>query len=321
MDKQQLLLQLKVMADDGRIKKGEVLPLFSSKIINGHVKQTRITEMLYYLGAVIVFLGIALVLAQEWTGLTPNVRIMSTMGSAVAAFAVGLIASLCANAKRLGNAFYLIAAFTMPVGAIVCCDVMQCNLASPDVNMCVAGLLFVFFVLCYIFLKNSIFALFSIVYGTWLYFSTIGQILLNSGLEDTGKAFLYMLLALGATYGVLGCAFKKTKLQHLSWVLYTAGSTIFLGSAFCLGGIKPSQDAVWELLFPILAFGTILLGAYYKERAFQIFGTLYLVSYIFKITVEYFSGQLGWALALVLAGLAMICSGYLSTWLKKKLQK
>jgi len=42
------------------------------------------------------------------------------------------------------------------------------------------------------------------------------------------------------------------------------------------------------------------------------------MAYILKITFEYFSSGLGWPLALVIAGLAMIGVGYMSISLKKK---
>ena len=43
-----------------------------------------------------------------------------------------------------------------------------------------------------------------------------------------------------------------------------------------------------------------------------------LMAYILKITSEYFSSGLGWPLALILAGLAMIGVGYMSISIKKK---
>ena len=46
--------------------------------------------------------------------------------------------------------------------------------------------------------------------------------------------------------------------------------------------------------------------------------SMYLMAYILKITAEYFTDSLGWPLALVLTGLALIAIGYLHFNLKSK---
>ena len=74
----------------------------------------------------------------------------------------------------------------------------------------------------------------------------------------------------------------------------------------------------WELIYPGLVFGALFLSVHIKSKAFLTWGTLFLMAYILKITSEYFSSGLGWPLALVIAGLAMIGVGYMSLSLKKK---
>jgi hypothetical protein len=49
-----------------------------------------------------------------------------------------------------------------------------------------------------------------------------------------------------------------------------------------------------------------------------IIGTGALVVYIFKITGEYFADSLGWPLALIVAGFAMIAIGSLFVRLNRK---
>ena len=74
----------------------------------------------------------------------------------------------------------------------------------------------------------------------------------------------------------------------------------------------------WELIYPGLVFGTLFLSVHVKSKAFLTWGTLFLMAYLLKITSEYFSSGLGWPLALVLAGLMLIGTGYMSFSLKKK---
>jgi hypothetical protein len=62
----------------------------------------------------------------------------------------------------------------------------------------------------------------------------------------------------------------------------------------------------------------ILLSIWLKSKSFLVFGALFLMIYILKITSEYFTNSLGWPLALVLAGLLLIGIGALSVWLNKR---
>jgi len=74
----------------------------------------------------------------------------------------------------------------------------------------------------------------------------------------------------------------------------------------------------WELVFPGLSFGILFLSVYLKTRSFLIFGTLYLMFYILKITNEYFTSGFGWALSLIILGFALIGIGYFAFYLNKK---
>ena len=79
-----------------------------------------------------------------------------------------------------------------------------------------------------------------------------------------------------------------------------------------------TQNVFWELIFPGLALATLFVSVPLKAKSFLTFGALFLMSYILKITAEYFTSGLGWPLALVLAGLMLIAVGYLYVFIKKK---
>jgi ABC-type branched-subunit amino acid transport system permease subunit len=71
-------------------------------------------------------------------------------------------------------------------------------------------------------------------------------------------------------------------------------------------------------VYPLLVFGVIFLSVYVKSKAFLVFGTIFLIAYILKLTSEYFSSGLGWPLALVLAGLAIMAVGYYAVRINKR---
>jgi hypothetical protein len=116
----------------------------------------------------------------------------------------------------------------------------------------------------------------------------------------------------------MGYSFSKNERAPLSGFLYSFGILGVLGAALILGEWTPNQNVFWELIYPILVFGALFLSIHIKSKAFLIWGTIFLMAYILKITAEYFSTGLGWPLALVIAGLAMIGVGYMSISIKNK---
>lgn len=135
---------------------------------------------------------------------------------------------------------------------------------------------------------------------------------------DDWKFHEYRVLVASIAYMLLGYAFSKNERAPLQGFLYSFGILGFLGAALTLGGWEPNQNVFWELIYPGFVFGALFLSVHVKSNAFLTLGTLFLMAYILKITSEYFSSGLGWPLALVIAGLAMIGVGYMSLSLKKK---
>ena len=122
----------------------------------------------------------------------------------------------------------------------------------------------------------------------------------------------------GLSYMFLGYSFADTDRKGLSPALYGFGALSFLTAAFTLGGYSPNQNLFWELIFPGLAFGVLFMSVYLRARSFLVFGTMFLMFYIFKITHEYFTSGFGWALSLIIMGFALMGLGYLAFYLNKK---
>jgi hypothetical protein len=86
---------------------------------------------------------------------------------------------------------------------------------------------------------------------------------------------------------------------------------MILGAGLSLGGF-------WDILYIGLVFGVILLSVYLKSRAFLIFGALFLMAYLIKITGEYFADTIGWPIALIFAGFAVIGVGFVAYYINKE---
>ena len=320
MEKQELLDLIKVLATQGAITKEEIVRAYeeSCGIEKGKTEGNKVTvaDVFYYIGGAIVFVGISIYVWQTWGTHGIMVRVLATLGSSVAAYITGVLLNTDRRTERAGLAFHLISATVMPLGLYVVFDNAGFTVDRPGTQSLIAGILFATYILSYIVFRKELFTLFNIIFGTWLFFSFTGFLIGSRPFfEKWGE---YCILSIGFAYIMLGYYFAQSKRIALSGFTYSFGIMGFLGAALALGGWSPNQNIFWEAIFPGLALGAVIASIYLKSRSLLIFGSLYFIGYILKITNEYFEHEIGWSFALVIAGLAFIVIGYISFYLHRK---
>ena len=320
--KEEVIGYIKTLAEQKILTRDEVATAYDSgskiKVDTILARKLGIAEILYYIGGAIIFLGISILLWQNWTILGFGTKVLVTLGSGVAAYIVGLLFSRDEQIETVGSAFYLISALVMPIGMWVVLDNAGFKTDSYASQSFISGVMLITYLFSWLAFRKNIFILFSILFGTWFFFNFTGWIVQGNPLFDDWKFSMYRVLVAGTAYINIGYAFSKNERAPLSGFLYGFGIVGILGSALTLGEWKPNQNIFWELIYPGLVFGALFLSVYIKSKAFLTWGTLFLMAYIIKITSEYFSTGLGWPLALVLAGLSMIAVGYMSISIKRK---
>lgn len=322
MNKEELLQQIRSLAAENLITKEELTKAYDEalgkKTDVAITKKLGITEIFYYIGGVIVFLGIAVLVWQNWSILSVATKIIVTLGSGIAAYIVGVLFGRYEKMDPVGQAFYLIYALVTPIGLYIVFDNAGFDAGSHGTQSLIAGILFGTHLLSLVIFRKNIFTIFSIIFGTWLFFAFTSFLIGGKPHFGELKFFEYRFLLTGLAYILLGYSFSRDKRHSITGPLYGFGIFGFLGAALVLGGWEPNQNVFWELIYPGLVLGVIFLSVYLKSKAFLTFGSIYLMVYILKITAEYFTGSLGWPLALVLAGLALIAIGYFSFYLNRK---
>jgi len=321
MDKKELLKYIQSLASQQAVTKDELISAFDAgsrgDVSGEESRQAGISHILYYIGGAVVFLGISVLIWQNWTSLNSATKILSTLGSGIASYIAAVFLSREERLDIVSRAFYFISALVMPMGLHVTFHIAGLDTGSYGVQSVVSGILLVTFILSYLTNRKTVFLIFNIIFGTWLFFSFTGFLI--GGSPNFGWEFsAYRVLCTGLAYALLGYYFTETSHRALTGALYGFGAFCFLGAALALGDWKPHQNWFWELVFPGLVFGVMFLSVYLRSKAFLTFGSLYLIAYIFKITSEYFAQSLGWPLVLVLTGLGLIAIGYLHFSLKRK---
>lgn len=320
--KEEVLQYVRALAEQKVVTRDELTEAYDSGSgIKQDVVLTKklgVAEILYYIGGAIVFLGISILLWQNWSTLGFGTKVLATLGAGIAAYFVGLLFSRDERTETAGSAFYLISALVTPIGLWVVFDNAGFDASSYGSQSLIAGIMLGTFLLSLAVFRKNVFTLFSILFGTWLFFSLTSWMVGGAPYFNDWKFYMYRVLVAGVAYILMGYAFSKNERAPLSGFLYGFGILGFLGAALALGEWKPNQNVFWELIYPGLVFGALFLSVHVKSKAFLTWGTLFLMAYILKITSEYFSTGLGWPLALVIAGLAMIGVGYMSLSIKKK---
>lgn len=321
MEKNDLLKHIRFLASQKMITKDELISAFdagsSQDVSLQEPGNAGISHILFYIGAAIVFLGISVLLWQQWRALSSAAKILSTLGSGIAVYIAAIFFSREERLEAVSRAFYFISALVMPLGLHVTFYVAGIDTGTPGVQSIVSGILLTTFLLSYFVNRKTVFVLFSIIFGIWLFFS-FSSFIVGGRPGFDWEFSAYRILCVGLALALLGYYFSQTAHRSLTGALYGFGVFFFLAAALVLGDWKPHQNWFWELSFPGLVFGIMFLSVYLKSKSFLTFGSLYLIAYISKITGEYFADSLGWPLVLVLTGFGLIAIGYLHFSLKKK---
>ena len=324
MDKQQLLSEISQMAQSGKLSQAEVLAVFPGAPAGmqetATAKHLSISEILYYIGGAIVFLGIIVLCYQNWDSFSSFLRIFITLGSCLACFFIAVLLNRYENLKKASDAFFLLFGMLAPLSAGVVCNEAGVDLTNNGLWVLVYIILTaVFFGVFWYFKQKIILLLFSIAFATILFHYLIALLVgQNLSADDYYKIWEYQFLVIGLVYMLVGRYLALTSQKVLVGALYGFGSLFFLGSTLALGGWQPNQNAFWELIYPLLVFGMIFWSVYAKSKAFLVFGTIFLIAYILKLTGEYFTSGFGWPLALVIAGLVIMVVGYYAVKINKQ---
>lgn len=322
MDKFSVLQSLGELIRQGQLSKAELLEVYEHASHDDNAesahRQSRISNILYVIGGLVVFLGICIFIGTNWGKLSDFTRILATLGSSVMLFVGGALLTRYDSFQKISDTFYFIANLTAPVGIFITMDIAKIETTSAGSHACVAGILLLINLLSFLLdRRNNVFMIFNVIFGTWFFFALTSFLI--GGRPFTDWDYInYRWLAIGLSHMLMGYAFSDTSRKVLTPALYGFGVVELLTAALCLGGWKPDQKILWELLYPGICFGVLFLSVYLRSRSFLTFGTIYLMIYILKITNEYFTSGFGWALSLIFMGFALIGVGYGAFYLNQK---
>lgn len=320
MDKEQLLLSITKASAARLVSEEEIRAAWhagSGKVHQPTKKKSSLAGVLYGIGGIIVAIGIVLFFQQHWHELSSNSHILVTFGSAIILYIAGTLLFRTPSFQGVAWAFFLAFSLLLPFGLWVTFDSLHIQFPFFGYETVISFIVFVWVLASFFLLRLNIFLLASLLSGSILYFGLTGDFLSKNPAIDIAKAFEYRFLLLGISYLCLAHGYRHIAPLLSPWT-YGLGTAMFLSAAIGLGGYAPAANIGWEIVFPGLALGCMMLSIPLASRTMLTISSLYLMGYIIKITAEYFSDTFGWPIALVVAGFFLIAIGYMTVTVSKR---
>ncbi|MFB6347528.1 MAG: DUF2157 domain-containing protein [bacterium] len=144
----------------------------------------RVSKTLYYTGGLVVFLGLALLVFQNWTELSRLVKILLTLASGAVALGTAVLLDYLDRARIFTRALYYLAGLLLPLGLFVTHHLYGFNPYSAATVTQVTGMLFVLYLVLYRVSRRTVVLTFCIIFGSWCYFGVTDWLFVSGDWMD-----------------------------------------------------------------------------------------------------------------------------------------
>jgi hypothetical protein len=263
-----------------------------------------LSKLFGYIGGIFVFAGIGVFISMYWDDFGSAARVIVTLGVGLIAFLMGLVCLSDQKYERAATPLFLISSLLQPTGILV---MLQEYSSGGDARH---GLLFM---AAYMLIQQgsafwakqrSVLAFSTILFGC-IFFANLFDIM-DVSEKLTG-------LVIGTSLLFVAYALNQSKHIAIAAFWYFVGSVIQLWSIFDLvknSALEPVYLGVSALM--------IFMSTYVRSRTLLLVGTLSMLCYIGYYTAKHFANAVGWPIALVLIGIALIGLSSLAVKLNNK---
>ncbi len=328
MEKQQLINEIKLAISNGIITTNEISSVLSVPEIivpektDSIVKRLNLSEIFYYIGGIIVLIGIVILVGQNWRKFTYPIRVFTTFGMGIIFFISAILLTETELLKKISSALFLISAILIPFGYFV---VLADNITRYNINFyntLIPFLCLLQFGAVQFAMKKDIFTLFNTIFATWLFFGLTNIMITHNPTNFNINFHLYRVMLVGISYMLVGY-YLKIKVGLFSGWLNTFGVMGIMIPGFILNVMAaskygPDASVIWIFLYPLMIIISIISSVYIKNSALLFVGTLSLIAYIIRVTAQNFADTIGWPIVLIFLGIVVMGLGYIAFYLNKK---
>jgi len=263
-----------------------------------------LSKLLGYIGGIFVFAGIGVFISMYWNDFGSAARVIVTLCTGLVAFVMGVVCLGDKKYEQAATPLFLMSSLLQPTGIFV---MLQEYSSGGDARY---GILFMA-----IFMLIQQGATFLAKQRTVLVFSAVlfGCIFLTTlfDLWDMNEKLTGVVI--GTSLICIAYALNQSRHLAIAPFWYFVGSMILLCSVFAA-----VRNTPFELAYLGLSAFIIFLSTYLRSRALLSVGTLSMLAYIGYYTAEHFANTVGWPIALVMIGIALIAVSALAVRLNNK---
>ncbi len=325
MDKQQVIAFIESQVAAGKITRGDLAMLSGTPGVAPAMGNSDtatsgskgLIRVLYAIGAIIAIVGVGILVGQNWHEIGFAGRIAVSLGISLIAYVGGLLLRK-PEQSAISQIMFVISAALAPLGAYVL--LQEANMSfDAGIQAMVALVLAIIFGVGLLISKRSMLVLITIGFISWAYYAFIVNTL---GFNYSNYDFLkWATIILGAAYILIGYGYgarsamatggELRERKAVADVLYGFGTLAVLLGGIMIGGI-------FDLVFIALIFAAFYGSVYLRSRAMLIFGAIFLMVHIGKLTSKYFLDSIGWPVALIVVGFLVIGVGYMTYYVNKR---
>jgi hypothetical protein len=263
-----------------------------------------LSRLFGYMGGIFVFAGICVFISMYWDDFGSAARVVVTLGSGIAAFIMALVCLHDKRYERAATPLFLTAALLQPTGIMV---MLQEYASGGDPRY---GVLFM---AAYMLIQQG--AVFWAKQRTVLGFGAIlfGMIFVAYLFDMMGFDEDLIGVVIGVSLVCISYALQRSRHLAIAPFWYFVGSVILLWAVF-----DAVKNTALELVYLGVSAGIIFLSTYVRSRTLLLVGTLAMLLYIGYFTAKHFANTLGWPIALVMIGVALIGMSALAVRLNNK---
>lgn len=291
--KDDALQDIVALAQHNQITLAEITQaLEASSTLSKAAPASVLSKLFGYVGGIFVFAGIGVFISMFWDDFGSASRVIITLGSGLVAFVMALVCLSDQRYERAVTPLFLMAAILQPTGIMV---MLQEYSSGGDVRH---GLLFM---AAYMLVQQG--AIFWAKQRTVLAFSAVlfGCIFFANLFDiwDVDEKLIGIVIA--SSLLCIAYAMQQSKHMAIAPFWYFVGSVLLLWSVFEL-----VENSLLEPVYLGATALMIFLSTYVRSRTLLLVGTLAMLIYIGYYTAEHFANTVGWPIALVIIGVALI---------------
>lgn len=268
------------------------------------VSGTILSKLFGYMGGIFVFAGIGVFISMFWADLGSASRVIATLGAGLAIFFMGFVCLTDKRYARAATPSFLMASLLQPLGILVMLEEYSSGGDYRYGLLFMAGYMVIQQGVTFLAKRHTVLA-FSAILFACIFLANLFDIL---GLGEE-----LIAIVLGTSLICIAYALKQSQHSAISSFWYFIGAVLLLWATFDL-----VEGTPFELVYFGLSAFVVFLSTVVRSRALLFVGALSILIYIGYYTSKHFADTVGWPIALVIIGVALIAMSALAIRINNK---